>query len=116
MYQKNLDFVLLFDFYGVLLTEKQKDIFDMYYNNDYSLSEIANIYDVSRQGVYDIIKRTEALLTKWESNLKLVQRFSTQQEKLKEVLSFIKSASIDKKVSTDIANEIIKLIEELIIM
>jgi predicted DNA-binding protein YlxM (UPF0122 family) len=116
MYQKNLDFVLLFDFYGVLLTEKQKDIFDMYYNNDYSLSEIANIHDVSRQGVYDIIKRTEALLIKWESNLKLAQRFSEQQEKLNEVLDFIKTSSAEQKISNNIASEITQLIEALIVI
>jgi predicted DNA-binding protein YlxM (UPF0122 family) len=116
MYEKNLDFVLLFDFYGVLLTEKQRDIFDMYYNNDYSLSEIANIHNVSRQGVYDIIKRTEALLIKWESSLKLAQRFSEQQEKLREVLNFIKIASAGQKISSEIASQITQLIEELIVI
>ena len=53
----------LFEFYGSLLTDKQQEYLHLYYAEDYSLGEIASEFDVSRQAVYDNIRRTEALLT-----------------------------------------------------
>ncbi len=69
-----LELTLLFDFYGSLLTEKQRDIFDMYYNLDYSLQEIAQTVSISRQTVFDTIKRSKANLYSFEENLKLVDK------------------------------------------
>lgn len=57
---------MLFDFYGELLTERQKEFFDLYYNEDLSLSEIAENEGISRQGVHDAIARAEALLLEFE--------------------------------------------------
>ena len=57
---KDLNIALLFDFYGEMLTEKQKDVIDLYYNEDLSLAEIAEHEGISRQGVRDNIKRGEA--------------------------------------------------------
>ena len=56
---KNLDYVLLLDFYSELLTDKQKDIMELYYYEDLSLSEIADHEKITRQGVHDTIKRSE---------------------------------------------------------
>ncbi len=62
----NFELILLFDYYGDLLTERQKTCFDLHYNQDLSLSEIAQELSVSRQAVYDNLCRTEALLRNME--------------------------------------------------
>ena len=65
---------MLFDFYGELLTDKQRDVIDLYYNQDLSLAEIAEHEKISRQGVRDNIKRGEAYLTELEENLHLAKQ------------------------------------------
>jgi len=69
-----LEMTLLFDYYGELLTERQKLCFDMRYNQDLSLSEIASELRVSRQGVYDNLARAEALLRNMEEKTGFVSR------------------------------------------
>lgn len=69
-----LEMALLFDYYGGLLTEKQRECFDMRYNQDLSLGEIGQVLGVSRQAVCDNLTRTEALLRKIESNVGCVRR------------------------------------------
>ena len=66
---------MLFDFYGELLTEKQREYFDLHYNEDLSLAEIAALTGISRQGVWDIIRRAEATLRDIEAKTGLVARF-----------------------------------------
>lgn len=85
MYEKIVQIALLFDFYGQLLTEKQIDIIDMYYNNDLSLSEISEQLGISRQGVYDTLKRAEKTLFEYEEKLGLVNRFLQQKEGLSDI-------------------------------
>ena len=70
---------LLFDFYGERLTERQREFFDLYHNQDLSLSEIAELAGISRQGVRDALTRGELLLRETESQLRLVERFSALQ-------------------------------------
>ena len=70
---KNLDMCRLLDLYGGLLTEKQFDIMDLYYNDDLSLGEIADHYDISRQGVHDAIKRGDEALAEYEAKLGLLK-------------------------------------------
>ena len=65
---------LLFDIYGSLLTEKQRTLLDMFYNEDLSLGEIAEINQTSRQAVFDNIKRSEKTLEHYEGNLGLLAR------------------------------------------
>ncbi len=65
---------LLFDYYGELLTEKQKTYFDLYYNQDFSLAEIAEEEGISRQGVHDALTRTEAALRHFEEKTGMVAR------------------------------------------
>ena len=70
----SLEMILLFDYYGDLLTEKQKLCFDMHYNQDLSLGEIAQELSISRQAVYDNLSRTEALLRNMEEKTGVVGR------------------------------------------
>ena len=66
---------MLFDFYGDLLTDRQKEFYDLYYNDDLSLAEIAENYDITRQGVRDIIVRAERTLEGVEEKTGLIRRF-----------------------------------------
>ena len=79
---KDLNISVLMDFYGSLLTEKQKDALELYYNCDFSLSEIACDLEISRQGVRDSIKRGEKQLIELEDKLGLAKKFSHMSEKL----------------------------------
>lgn len=65
---------LLFDYYGALLTEKQQEIWKLYYYQDLSLGEIAERYSVSRQAVYDILQRTGNALEDFEEKLKIIEK------------------------------------------
>lgn len=71
---------MLFDFYGELLTEKQREYFDLHYNHDLSLAEIASLTGISRQGVWDIIRRAESFLRDTEEKTGLVRRAAEKQE------------------------------------
>jgi uncharacterized protein len=66
---------MLYDFYGELLTDRQKEFFDFYYNDDLSLSEIAENAGISRQGVRDVIVRAEGIMQEFEDKTGLVRRF-----------------------------------------
>jgi hypothetical protein len=76
---------MLFDFYGELLTEKQRMYFDLHYNEDYSLSEIAEMTGISRQGVWDIIKRGDEAMRNIEEKTGLIQRFRETQSIIGEI-------------------------------
>lgn len=76
---------MLFDFYGDVLTERQKEFYDLYYNEDLSLSEIAENNGISRQGVRDVIVRAEATLTELEEKTGLIKRFHTMRTQLDQV-------------------------------
>ena len=73
---------MLYDFYGDLLTDRQKEFFDLYYNDDLSLSEIAENYGISRQGVRDVIVRAEAAMDEIEEETHLIRRFHQSQKEL----------------------------------
>ena len=76
---------MLFDFYGEVLTERQKEFFDLYYNEDLSLAEIAEHAGISRQGVRDAIVRSETILRETEDKLGLVKKYSGYESKLDEI-------------------------------
>ena len=71
---------MLYDFYGELLTERQKEFFDLYYNEDLSLSEIAENSGISRQGVRDVIVRAEGIMQEVEDKTGLIRRFLQMRE------------------------------------
>ena len=76
---------LLFDFYGDMLTDRQKEFYDLYYNEDLSLAEIAENYGITRQGVRDVIVRAEGILTELEDKTGIIRRFHKMQEQLQSV-------------------------------
>lgn len=82
---KNLNMSVLMDFYGQLLTEKQRESLEFYYNDDLSLSEIADQLEISRQGVRDFIKRGEKQLSDLEEKLGLAERFADIKDKINEI-------------------------------
>ena len=73
---------MLYDFYGDLLTDRQKEFYDLYYNEDLSLAEIAENYGISRQGVRDVIVRAEAAMTEIEDKTHLIRRFFRMHDAL----------------------------------
>ena len=80
-----LEMTLLFDYYGGMLTEKQRECFDMRYNQDLSLGEIAEMMGVSRQAVNDNLSRTEALLRRMEENIGCVKRDMLARKAISEI-------------------------------
>ena len=75
MANSRVENAMLFDFYGELLTDKQREYFDLHYNEDYSLAEIAQMSGISRQGVWDMIRRAELTMTELEEKTGLIRRF-----------------------------------------
>ncbi len=78
---------MLYDFYGELLTERQKEFFDLYYNEDLSLSEIAENNGITRQGVRDVIVRAENAMQDLEDKTGIIRKFQTQRPHLEAIMS-----------------------------
>ena len=85
MRQEAFTMSLLLDYYGGLLTEKQRNAFDLYYNQDLSLAEIAEQEGISRQGVHDTISRTEATLLQMEQSIGCIARARSIRTALEEI-------------------------------
>lgn len=101
MLEKFERMALLKDFYGPLLTERQQEVMNLHYDNDFSLSEIADSLEISRQAVYDFIKRAEAALEDYESRLNLVDRFLNNRKVLQQTCELLQEekgeqGSLDK--------------------
>lgn len=88
MFDKMVEIGLLYDFYGNLLSKNQNTVIELYYIYDLSLSEIGEQLNISRQGVYDILKRSELKLYKYEETLGLIKRFRTWNKKIEEILKY----------------------------
>lgn len=104
---------ILYDFYGELLNDHKKQIFEDYILNDLSLSEIASEKNISRQGVYDVVKRCSQELKSYEDKLTLVYKFQTVKEKLnrmKEIATKIKTTGNLTEFDTieELADDILK--------
>lgn len=82
---KSFEIVLLYDFYGGMLTDKQREIFSMYYNEDMSLAEIAENEGISRQGARDAVVRAEAALRELEERLGLFRRYGGISESVSRI-------------------------------
>ena len=94
---------MLFDFYGELLTEHQRSIYEDAVYHDLSLSEIAQAQGISRQGVHDLIKRCDKILQDYESKLHLVERFARAKKTVEEIrrLTFPAEEKADGSVAID---------------
>ena len=118
--EKNMELSLLLDFYGELLSEKVRRATELYYNDDLSLSEVAEDMGITRQGVRDLIKRAEGNLYGYEQKLGLYKRFLEMQKglgTLRESLVKAKSLLNNKIEQSEIDKEIsgmIDLVDELI--
>ncbi|CAM4023775.1 putative DNA-binding protein [Bacillus manliponensis] len=109
MLEKTTRMNYLYDFYQSLLTPKQRSYMSLYYLDDLSLGEIAEEFDVSRQAVYDNIKRTEAMLEEYEEKLMLFQKFQARQQlvaKLKQLIS-------EEEHVNDEVKQVVEAIENL---
>ncbi|MBE7037583.1 MAG: HTH domain-containing protein [Ruminococcaceae bacterium] len=106
---KNLNIGYLLDFYKNILPEKQAQMLDMYYNEDLSLKEIAEDFNITRQGVRDYIKRGEETLINLEQKLMLVKKIKMIEEDISSIKSFAK----EKEVNSEILDELDKLSEKL---
>ncbi|MFB1098519.1 MULTISPECIES: putative DNA-binding protein [Bacillaceae] len=93
MLEKTTRMNYLFDFYQALLTPKQRSYMEMYYLEDLSLGEIAETFEVSRQAVYDNIRRTEAMIESYEKKLHLYDRFKERSALLDELEELMDSGS-----------------------
>ena len=116
---KPLEMSLLFDFYGETLTEKQRELFDLYYNEDLSLSEIAEHAGITRQGVRDSIKRAEHALREMEEKLGLVARYGgterCAEELMREVerLRALNAGTLHSSEAEEIASRMASLLDQL---
>jgi predicted DNA-binding protein YlxM (UPF0122 family) len=111
-----LEMTLLYDYYGELLTDRQRMCFDLYHNQDYSLSEIAQELQVSRQGVYDNLSRAEALLKNMEEKTGCVKRDLKNRKVMRMIRSAAKQLQIREEAEVkDLAQTILdaaQLLEE----
>ena len=94
---KFLEQALLFDFYGELLTDHQKEIYEQFALEDLSLSEIAEMKGISRQGVHDLIKRCNKMLEGYEEKLHLVKKFLETKQKVEEINKLAESFRAGRK-------------------
>lgn len=104
----SITLTLLYDYYGDLLTEKQRLCFDLYHNQDYSLAEIASNEGISRQGVHDSIMRAEALLKNFEDKIGCVTRAAARQQSLHKICAAAAAiAAQNNPESKSLAEEIL---------
>lgn len=106
---------LLYDFYGELLTEHQRNVYEEVVQNDISYSEAAEMFGVSRQGVHELVKRCNKMLEGYESKLHLVDRFLRIRDRVQEIQEVsAQSEAIEKEVLVEKISSISeKILEEL---
>ncbi|WP_395150006.1 YlxM family DNA-binding protein [uncultured Allofournierella sp.] len=111
---KDLKISYLLDFYGQVLTEKQRDVMEQYYNDDLSLAEIADNFGITRQGVRDAIKRGESILLELEEKVGFAQRYQAVQDgvvRLEELAKEIRFYNADYGSSPHIERAVRQMLE-----
>ena len=104
MFEKDLKIAYLLDFYGEVLSERKRVVLDYYYNDDLSLAEIAEEIGISRQGVRDIIKKSEEELLYLEEKLGLYKKFRNIQKSADELISSIEKADLPSDIKEKICS------------
>ena len=102
MFEKDLKKAYLLDFYGDVLSNRKKEVLDMYYNEDLSLGEIAEQIGISRQGVRDMIKKGEDELEFLEEKLGLAQKMSKLRQHSENALNIAKELDLPENLKTEI--------------
>lgn len=100
---------ILFDFYGELLTERQQEMIELYYYHDLSLGEISEEYEISRQAVYDNLKRSEKALEEYEDKLNLVKEYERKQNKVEDL------AEVVDRISDQISEKNLQVLQDIIL-
>ena len=101
----------LYDFYGPLLKERHRAMFEEYVLDDYSLSEIAGKYEITRQGVYDVIKRCSNKLEKYEEDMQLFAKFQEAKGRLEKIQSVVET---DISMSDEDRTTILRMTDEIL--
>lgn len=116
---KNLEISVLLDYYGQMLTEKQREVAQLYYNEDLSLAEIAQFANITRQGVRDSIKRAEGTLLEMEERLGLARKFRVYHQKLEQIVDCANEIAFEtgrypgsRKIEQD-AKKIVELAQQI---
>ena len=105
---------LFYDFYGQLLSRRQKEVMELYHEENLSLSEIAAEFDISRQGVHDALKNAEKSLRGYEEKLGLVAKFQKSSEAIKEIDDIIDSVISKMQETADSgASDIVKNLKKI---
>ncbi len=104
---KDLNYTMLLDVYGALLTEKQRETLEYYYNDDLSLSEISEETGITRQGVMNCIKKCEQRLSELEEALGLVNRFTELKADFEQLEAIICSVSINDENKSERINTLL---------
>ncbi len=97
---------MLYDFYGTMLTDRQREIYEEYYLNDMSFGEIAEQLQISRAAVFDNIKRSDKMLAHYEERLGLIGQYQSNKEVLEQILALTQDAN--KDVSIDRIRELVQ--------
>jgi len=108
MLEKTTQMNLLYDFYGMMLTDKQREFVELYYLDDLSLAEIAEQFEISRQAVHDNIRRAGAQLLEYEAKLRLVERFERRRIIGEKVLALLETGP------EELGSQVEPLLRELI--
>ena len=109
MFEKNLEIGYLLDFYGDVLSERKRTVLDYYYNDDLSLSEIAEEIGISRQGVRELIKKAGEELMFYEEKLGLAKRFQVLEEQTEQLLALMDQKGVVGDVR-NAAEELLKTV------
>ncbi|NLN06292.1 MAG: YlxM family DNA-binding protein [Firmicutes bacterium] len=102
---------LLYDFYGSLLTGRQREILELYYQHDLSLAEIADNTGISRQAVHDVVKRAVRALEKAEERLGLAARFVAQEKDLRRLQQLLSGKTVTEEQRLEALQIVEKLLE-----
>ena len=113
MFQKDMKYSLLLDFYGEILSERKREIIDLYYNEDLSLGEVSEITGISRQGVRDSVKKAETELSELEDKLGLAKRFEDIGNQIDMVTASLRSAISSPNNATEEIEKALSILSDI---